>query len=65
MKVKITKWLNLEFQALLIIDLLPHFCFLIHMPVDFPNIQHEFVKIAKCICQNCKMYLSKLHNVFV
>ena len=22
-------------------------------------------QIAKCICQNCKMYLSKLQNVFV
>ena len=24
-----------------------------------------FVLIAKCICSNCKMYLSKLQNVFV
>ena len=24
-----------------------------------------FVQIAKCICPNCKMYLSKLQNVFV
>ena len=26
--------------------------------------QNVFVQIAKCICTNCKMYLSKLQNVF-
>ena len=29
------------------------------------ELQNIFVKIAKCICQNCKMNLSKLQNVFV
>ena len=28
-------------------------------------LQNVFVQIAKCICPNYKMYLSKLQNVFV
>ena len=27
--------------------------------------QNVFVQISKCICPNCKMYLSQLENVFV
>ena len=29
------------------------------------GMQNVFVHITKCICPNCKMYLSKLQNVFV
>ena len=33
--------------------------------MNLSKLQNEFVQIAKCICQNCKIYLFKLQNVFV
>ena len=37
-------------------------------PMPFPTIELKLqscLQIVKCICQNCKMYLSKLQNIFV
>ena len=35
------------------------------LPFCWMYLSNVFVRIAKCICPNCKMYLSKFPNVFV